>query len=199
MPRPHDVLASTAAAHERVHATLDGLTDETARQPSRLPGWTVGHVVTHLARNADSVVRRLDGAAAGSLVSQYEGGREGRAREIADGARRPAAELLDDMHAAHARLEQRYADLPDEAWQRPVLDHKGNRISIAEMAFHRWREVETHHVDLGLGYGVTDWPEELAAQWLPTLLAGLPGRANRQELVGWLIGRGAAPELGTWE
>jgi maleylpyruvate isomerase len=199
MPKPQDVIDATAAAHARLHTALAGLTDETARQPSRLPGWSVGHVVTHLARNADSVVRRLDGAAAGTLLSQYEGGREGRARDIEDGAGRPAAELLDDLHSADAALDRCYAGLPDEVWERPVLDNKGNEMSIGDMAFHRWREVETHHVDLGLGYSVLDWPDELTARWLPMLMTKLPDRASRQELVGWLIDRAPAPELGNWE
>ncbi len=44
------------------------------RGPSLLPEWSDGHVLTHLARNADSVVRRMEGAARGELVDQYPGG-----------------------------------------------------------------------------------------------------------------------------
>jgi uncharacterized protein (TIGR03083 family) len=49
-------------SHARLRRTLAGLTDAGARRPSLLPGWTVGHVLTHLARNGDSHVRMLDGA-----------------------------------------------------------------------------------------------------------------------------------------
>ena len=38
-----------------VLATLTPITDEQARAGSRLPGWTRGHLVTHLARNADGI------------------------------------------------------------------------------------------------------------------------------------------------
>ncbi|WP_328537242.1 maleylpyruvate isomerase N-terminal domain-containing protein [Streptomyces sp. NBC_00344] len=47
----------------RVGAGLDSLTHLQAREPSALPGWSRGHVVTHLARSAD-VYRWAPGAAA---------------------------------------------------------------------------------------------------------------------------------------
>jgi maleylpyruvate isomerase len=199
MPTPRADIDATAASHVRLHATLAGLTDEVAHRPSLLPDWTVGHVVTHLARNADSVTRRLSAAAEGRLVPQYEGGREGRAREIDEAADRPAAELLDDLHTADAALESLYAELPDDVWDHPVLNITGEQTLAPEIVFHRWREVETHHVDLGLGYQVSDWPAELVARWLPILLDRLPRRADPQALAGWLVDRAPAPELGPWE
>ncbi len=189
MPRPQADIDATAASHARLHATLATLTDELARRPSLLPNWTVGHVVTHLARNADSVTRRLSAAAEGRLVPQYEGGRDGRAREIDEAAHRAAAELLADLHSADAALESLYAELPDDVWERPVLNIAGEQTPAPEIVFHRWREVETHHVDLGLGYHVSDWPDELVARWLPILLDRLPRRADPQALAGWLVDR----------
>ena len=38
------------SAHRRLYAALESLDDETARRASLLPSWTVGHVLTHLAR-----------------------------------------------------------------------------------------------------------------------------------------------------
>ena len=199
MPRPTADIDAIAASHARVHATLAGLTDELARRPSLLPDWTVGHVVAHLARNADSVTRRLSAAAEGRLVPQYEGGRDGRAREIDESAERPPADLLEDLHTADAALEAVFAELPDEVWERPVLNITGEQTSAPEIVFHRWREVETRHVDLGLGYTVTDWPDELVARWLPILLDRLPRRAGPQALAGWLVDRAPAPDLASWE
>jgi maleylpyruvate isomerase len=37
------------AAHARLVARVEQITDEQVRSPSRLPGWTVAHVLTHLA------------------------------------------------------------------------------------------------------------------------------------------------------
>ena len=71
--------------------TIDELTDEQARGASRLPGWTRGHVVTHLARNADALRDLVEGAIVGEEREQYPGGAEGRAGAIDDGADRDAA------------------------------------------------------------------------------------------------------------
>ena len=46
-------------ATARLLAALEVLRDLDVTRPSLLPDWTVGHVLTHLARNADSFVRIL--------------------------------------------------------------------------------------------------------------------------------------------
>src|SRR3954470_14970606 len=113
------------AAHAALAATIDGLTDEVARRPSLLPDWTVGHVLTHIARNADSVVRRLRGAAAGEVVDQYPGGAAGRAADIDAGADRPAADLVADVLRTSAEVDDVCAGLSAEAWQRGTRDLDG--------------------------------------------------------------------------
>jgi maleylpyruvate isomerase len=55
-------------AHTRLRATAERITDEQVRSPSRLPGWTIGHVLTHVARNADGHARRLAAALRGENV-----------------------------------------------------------------------------------------------------------------------------------
>lgn len=87
------VIAACRAAHERLLATVSDVDDEIARRPSRLPGWSVGHVLTHLARNAEGMVGRLDGALRGEEVALYPGGRDQRNADIASGAGRAAAAL----------------------------------------------------------------------------------------------------------
>jgi maleylpyruvate isomerase len=64
---PQDWIEGCLAAQASLDAALGGLDDATARSPSLLPDWSVGHVLTHIARNADSVVWRLEGAALGEL------------------------------------------------------------------------------------------------------------------------------------
>jgi maleylpyruvate isomerase len=199
--RPEEQIDGVRAAHTRLHATVAGLDDATARRPSRLPGWSVGHVVTHLARNADSVVRRLAAAAEDRLVEQYEGGAAGRDAAIEAGAGRPAAELVADLTAADRAVEQLVDTLPAEVWERPVLRSgpAGGTVPAARLAYSRWREVEVHHVDLGLGYEPADWPAPLVELMLPGLLAGLPDRADRAALAGWALDRGPAPRLAPWD
>ena len=61
----------------------------------------------------------------------------------------------------------------------------------------RLREVEIHHVDLGLGYEPSDWPEAYVTSDLPLVLATVPRRARRPEdardLLAWATGRGPVP------
>ena len=59
--------------------------------PTGLPGWTVGHVLTHIARNADSTLRMLAG------LPQYWKGFESRIADIELGAGRRWDELVDDV------------------------------------------------------------------------------------------------------
>lgn len=189
---------SCRAAHQRLHERVTGLDDDTLRRPSRLPGWTIGHVLTHLARNADSVVRRLDAARAGELVEQYPGGATERAAEIEAGARRPSAEVVADLVRADAAVERAFADAHEELWATTVRLGVGASGPARELVFRRWREVEAHHVDLDLGYEWADWPDDLVQRWLPSLLAALPERAGGQALVAWATGRGPAPVLPPW-
>ncbi|MEU8078984.1 maleylpyruvate isomerase N-terminal domain-containing protein [Catellatospora citrea] len=191
-------LAACAQAHARLHHTLQKIDDQTVRTPSRLPGWTVGHVLTHLARNADSVVRRLDGAARGELVDQYPGGATGRAAEIEAGQGRPAAEIIADLTAADAAVDAAFARATPDVWQRTVRAGGGDLIPATQLLFARWREVEVHHVDLGLGYGWEQWPDGLVARWLPGLLGELRERADERALMAWALGRAPVPELRPW-
>lgn len=198
MPVPTRDLNCLPTAHARLLATLAHLTDDQARSPSRLPGWTVGHVITHLARNADSVTRRLAGAERGEVVDQYPGGPDGRAREIDDGASRPAAELVADLRHAQERLEAQAQAMPDDAWDGVTRDVHGTEQPAWQLPFSRWREVEVHHVDLGLGYEPADWPETLVTAWLPSVLETLPDRTEPATLLAWAVGRGEPPYLAPW-
>lgn len=188
-------IAGCAKAHAQLLASLPGVTESIARRPSLLAGWSVGHVLTHLARNADSVVRRLQGAARGEIVDQYVGGWEGRAAEIEAGAGRPAAELISDVRRSVAAVDAVFASMPPEAWDRPSRDINGVDLPVDIVPFHRWREVEVHLVDLGIGYTTSDWPDEFVDAWFPDLIARLQRTADQRALMAWILGRGAAPSV----
>ena len=169
--------------------------------PSRLPGWTVGHVLTHLARNADSMTRALAAAERGETVERYVGGADGRAAEIDAGAARPVAEQVADVHATDRRLDAALA--AHTRWDGHTIEPTGRTISVSELVRLRWREVEVHRADLGLGYGPSDWPDEyvrtelvgLEMQWKarrPMGLAALPPAALAvpdHDRLAWLLGR----------
>ena len=185
-------------SHQVLLDRVAGLTDEQARAPSLLPDWAVGHVLTHIARNADSVVRRLEGAERGQIVDQYPGGYAGRAADIAAGAGRPASELLDDLAESATRLEAVCLSFPEVAWERPTRGVNGAERPARTMMLERWREVEVHHADLGLGYRISDWPAELIDEWLPRELERLSQRTDAKQLLAWIVGRAGAPALPSW-
>jgi maleylpyruvate isomerase len=163
-------------AHARLAVTVGRLTDAGVRQPSLLPGWTVGHVLAHLARNADSHVRMLRAAARGEVADQYPGGRDQRAADIAAGAGRPASELAADVTASAFRLEMACDATPADAWRGGEARMASGTWPLADLPFRRWREVEIHHVDLGAGYGAGDWPDAYVDEELGRTLAGIAAR-----------------------
>ena len=199
MEGPSQVVASCTDAHARLLERLRGLDDGTARRPSRLPGWSVGQVLTHLARNADSHSGVLEAAVEGRSAPQYPGGEEQREREIAAGAGRPADEVVADLVASCRRLELAWASMTPEAWDGHGYRTWGEAWPCREMPLHRWREVELHHVDLGLGYSAGEWPEAFVAAELPAAATRLAERVGvateRAHLLAWLFDRGAQPAL----
>ena len=193
---PTGWVAGCTAAQASLDATLVGLDDETARRPSRLADWTVGHVLTHIARNADSVVWRLEGAARGELRDQYPGGLEQRRTDIEAGAGRPAGALSADVRQSSAAVERAIAQLPDVAWDAPSRTSRGVVESSRDALLSRWREVVVHHGDLGLG--PVPLPPELVDAWLPRELPRLAERTDPARLLSWIIGRADPPILAAW-
>jgi maleylpyruvate isomerase len=190
-------LAGCQVAHARLLESLGTIDDAIVAGPSRLPTWTVGHVLTHLARQADSHVRMLEGAAGGDIVDQYEGGPEGRAAEIEAGAERPAVAQVADVAASIARLEATWDSMSEEVWARGFARAtRGELVVCADLPFRRWREVEVHHADLGLDVGPESWSAPFVDSELPRTLAGLPARMSlndRRALLAWLMGRAPTP------
>lgn len=156
--RPTTLLAGIAAAHRRLLATLE-LEPWDPTAPSRLPGWTIGHTVTHLARNADAIAGLCESAARGEAGHQYAGGAEQRNADIEAGAARDADALLGDLRRANASFEHAAALVPDDAWATGVGHSMFGPVPLIEWPFRRWREVEIHHADLGLGFGFDDWSQ----------------------------------------
>ena len=128
-------------SHANLVATLTGLDNLDPTRPSRLPGWSVGHVLTHLARNADSHVDMLDGRPQYPRVEQ-------RNTDIDTGASRDADTLINDVVTSITRLEAAWDAVTD--WDFTATTLSGTRPGVS-LPLLRWREVEVHRVDLGLG------------------------------------------------
>jgi maleylpyruvate isomerase len=194
--RPATWVGGCAAAHAALDAALADLSDTAAHAPSLLPGWSVGHVLTHIARNADSVVWRLEGAARGEQRDQYPGGLEQRRAEIEVGAGRSAVELVLDVQHTSSAVERTMAELSAAAWDAPSRTSRGVVETSRDAVLSRWREVVVHHGDLGLA--TVPFPPELVAAWLPKELPRLAERTDPARLLAWVIGRGDPPALAAW-
>ena len=185
-------IALRQAAHARLLACAEGLADDQVRAPSRLPGWSVGHVLAHLARNAEGHAHRLEAALAGQDLPRYPGGPAQRDADITADAGHSAAELAADLAETARRLEDAWARSAAAGWPHAELRGHGSWPATASPS-RRLREVEVHHADLGLGYEPADWPDEYIAWELPMLLATVPRRlpdpGNRRDLLVWLMGR----------
>lgn len=212
-------LTTITAATRALVATAERLGDGGVRAPSLLPGWTRGHVLSHVARNADGGVRLLTWARTGVESYEYPS-LEARAAEIEDGAGRPAAELVADVRESAERFADAYRLMTDEAWQRTVRWTSGARHPAARAPDARLTEVLVHHVDLDAGFTPRDWPPGFAARTLESVVASYARRDDAPRLrlratdtgrefgdgdvlvggaeaalAGWLMGRSDGAEL----
>ncbi|GHA78489.1 maleylpyruvate isomerase [Streptomyces thermoviolaceus subsp. thermoviolaceus] len=202
-------LASVQHATDRLLDAVAALDNAAVTDQSRLPGWSRGHVLAHLARNADALVNVLQGR------PMYASA-EARAADIERDAPRGLAAHLADLRESAARFQKAAAGIED--WSRTVQLRNGVTDSAARVPFRRWVEVELHHVDLGIGYELEDLPAEFTEReigFLAERFTGHPdvppvrltdgtrtwdtGReaaepdltvtGSRPDLLGWLAGR----------
>ncbi|MFJ8473147.1 maleylpyruvate isomerase family mycothiol-dependent enzyme [Kitasatospora sp. NPDC094011] len=155
-------------ATARLLTAVAGLAPEDVAQPSALPGWTRGHVLAHLARNADSLVNLLNG------LPQYAGN-EVRDADIERDAPRPLDVHLADLRDSHARFAAAAAATTAEFWGTEVKHRSGYLFPAHEIPLKRLLEVEYHHVDLAGGYTPARWPEEFAVTEFHKLATKLHG------------------------
>jgi maleylpyruvate isomerase len=194
-------VAGCATAHQRLLADISDLSEQQVGRPSMLPGWTIGHVLTHLARNAESHVRMLEAAARGEVVTQYDN-QAARDTDIEAGAARPARELVRDVRSTIYALEGCWASTTAEGWAGTGLARSGV-VAMTDLPFLRWREVEVHHADLGMGFSAAAWSPEYIRLELARLemtylsrrpmgLTTMPPAALAlppHERLAWLLGR----------
>lgn len=215
-------LAAVTAATTRLLATVDTLDDAALPEPSLLPGWTRGHVLAHLSRNADSLVNLLLWAHTGIETPQYANAAL-RAADIEAGAPRPLAEQRTDLVESADRLLGLAKALPVEKWNAEVRTRHGRAIPASRVPWMRLLEVEIHHVDLAAGYTPDDWSADFVNTLLPEITtslspsaeeafavhaadtgfeavvgSGAPNRtltAPASRLLAWLTGRGKGEDL----
>ncbi|MFI9064776.1 maleylpyruvate isomerase family mycothiol-dependent enzyme [Streptomyces sp. NPDC053429] len=205
----HD-LRSVREATERLLTAVAKLDNAALAEQSHLPGWTRGHVLAHLARNADALVNVFEGR------PMYASA-EARDADIESGSGRPLVEQLEDVRNSADRFQAVTDAVQD--WSATVELRNGVTDLASNVPFRRLVEVELHHVDLDAGYGLADLPEEftrreiafLADRWagnpdVPPVTLRTPqddgvwhtGSTSGEavtltgppaELLGWLAGR----------
>ncbi|MCX4663132.1 maleylpyruvate isomerase family mycothiol-dependent enzyme [Streptomyces uncialis] len=202
-------LAAVREATERLLSAANGLDNASLAEPSRLPGWSRGHILAHLARNADALVNVLGG----HPMYPSAGARDSDIERDAD---RDLGTQLKDVRESSTRLAVA-AQIPAD-WSRTVELRNGVTDSASRLPFRRLVEVELHHVDLGIGYELEDLPAGFVQQEINFLaerfrgLESVPAVLIRQDdgrlvrtghqggtpltvtgrqadLVGWLAGR----------
>ncbi len=168
-PGIETAILAVTDAYERVLGSVATLTDTQARGPSRLPGWTRGHVLTHLARNADGNRNLVEGAIAGEAREQYPGGAARRSGDIEAGAARGARALVADFESSQRAMADVWSRAPDAAWAATGIWLMAGRQPIRACLSTRRRELLVHWIDLDLGASPLDLPADYLADdgdWL---------------------------------
>ena len=179
-------LDEMAAVTDRLLESVDRMSPEAVQGPSLMPGWTRGHVLTHIARNADAITNLVLAARTGDGRPMYAGGPEGREAAIQAGAGRHLGDLRLDLDESAERLLSAFADgFPAEARSREVAMLRGATAYGWEIPLLRIREVAIHHVDLAAGYTPADWGAAFAGRTLDQLAPFF--RSARECPVGVLV------------
>lgn len=217
MPEP-DVFPEPVAllpdAENRLLRTVDAVPAGAWSAPSLLPGWTRAHVVAHLALNAEALTGVLRGVVADEAVPMYRSP-EARDADIetlaATTVEEGPTELRERLMAGSTAFADALAAVPPDRAATTFERTPGGRRSEAwQVVGMRLREVEVHHVDLGLVRTHGDWPLAFAVHLVDTMTAragaGGPFRvhatdAGRTWDVGGVAGplvSGTAADLGWW-
>jgi maleylpyruvate isomerase len=150
-----DLLLRTARAVEDLGA------------PSLCEGWTRGHVLAHLARNADGLARAGAGVLDGSRASMYDS-QESRDAEIEAGAGRSHGDAVADLVSSAVALRDVLGRIgPERATVGiPRLTDGPDFFTAERLPTMRLREVVYHHVDLDAGFGFGDLPADLLVRYI---------------------------------
>ncbi|GEP38239.1 maleylpyruvate isomerase [Nocardioides psychrotolerans] len=157
------LLELLTAADHRLVRTVDSLPVGAYAEPSGLPGWTRGHVVAHLALNAEALTAVLLGIAQGDVPPMYES-QERRDADIDELAAADPAELRARLMGSTTGLVDAIGLVPDDRLHVMVERTRGSDRTFPAhtVTGMRLREVEIHHADLAADYTPTDWPLDVA-------------------------------------
>ena len=143
-------------ATQRLLGDTISVSDDDWRAPSRLPEWSRGHVASHIARQADAICRLASWARTGQRQDMYASP-EQRSIEIEEGSGRSGLDLQIDLDTSAERLGEAWEPLDvDGAWDAIVEMRGGLQVPARLLPLARLLEVAIHHVDLDIGYEISD-------------------------------------------
>ncbi len=177
-PPPTDFRADLAAVDrhtELLLATARALDPGSVEAPSLCAGWTRGHVLTHISRNADALLNLVTNATTGSSIPMYTSP-ESRDGDIEAGAHRPMPEQVADLETSAARFRAGAEGLSEEVADVKLAARNNTSVRARFLPFMRLREVVCHHVDLDAGFTFADLDGDLALAFVEDLVRRL--RAN---------------------
>lgn len=190
---PADLQARLAAGQSRLRGLLTGLTEDAVREPSALPGWTRGHVLTHIEGVGLALARQARYALRGRLIDVYDGGRPARDAAIEAGRGRSAQVLTVALDNALDEVEASWSAVGPDDWTRPVR-YRDSTLLDAGLAW--WRELEIHTADARLGPGTDDWSQEFCTHVVDYLAPRVPDGVHLTLTATdgpWTWTRGAGP------
>jgi maleylpyruvate isomerase len=161
------------AGTELVTGVLTGMSDADLAAPSALPDWSRAHVIAHLARNAEALIRLVHWADTGEVTPMYPDPGS-RAADIEATAKQPPAVLRAELTATAALLDDRIAALDARGLAATVRSALGRAMPAAEIPWMRIREVWLHAVDLDAGISTRVFPARLLRELLDDV-AGVVG------------------------
>lgn len=174
-------LAAARRASDALRDVVGTMDDVAVHGPSGLAGWTRGHVISHLARNADGLLNLLIWARTGVEHPMYASTAD-RDADIAEGALRMRQVQQEDLGAASDRFFWAAEKLSESAWSVSLGQHRSGRdLNAQEVPWLRLIEVLVHMVDLDRGVGF-DQAVALAGEQIGTVfdyvLRGYSGRTD---------------------
>ncbi|MDQ8701675.1 maleylpyruvate isomerase family mycothiol-dependent enzyme [Streptomyces sp. LHD-70] len=166
-------LESLREATDRLLTAVGKLDNAAVAAPSRLPGWTRGHVLAHVSRNADALVNVLAGRPMYASAADRDG-------DIKRDAPRPRPEQLADLRESAERFQE--AAALDADWSRTVELRNGVTDTASRVPFRRLIEVELHHVDLNIGYELEDLSADFTRREITFLADRFSGNSAVPEI-----------------
>lgn len=127
-------------------ATVDSLSEDEIRGPSRCRGWSRAHVIAHLIGNADGLANLAYWARTGEQTPMYAS-TEARDAAIEQTATLPRQQLKQELHAACERVRAALAGLGGGVAAEQIQARFGPLHTWALPAL-RISEVILHHHDL---------------------------------------------------